>query len=188
MDIFEVVKTGTIEELQTAVQMFNINQRDPYGYTPLMIAEPYATIAFLIQHGAEVNAQNNWGLTALGCAVQAPDKGIAVVELLIQHGANIHVGHPIVFAEPAYLPILVASGADVNAQNAAGTTRLMTSAACIDVETATFLLDHGANPHITDRTGRTALHIAKEYRKRTTHQAHERADQYIALLQAYGAQ
>ncbi len=56
------------------------------------------------------------------------------------------------------MQLLLARGADVNAQNTAGSTALLWSVA--DPRKVRLLLDHGADPNIHSRSGRTALIVA----------------------------
>ena len=64
-----------------------VQLKGPGGSTPLMYAVLYgdvATVRQLIEHGADVNASNDAGATALMWAMEDPDK----VRLLLDHGAD----------------------------------------------------------------------------------------------------
>ncbi len=187
MDLFDIVRNGSIEELRAALSASNIEQTDKHGFTPLMLAETAEKTYLLLERGALVNAQTTNGLTALMCAVQAPDKGLDVVRALIEYGANVNLNQPLVLAEAIYLPLLVAHGADVNGQNPAGETRLIIAAYNLDYESAQFLLEHGANPHLKNVAGKTAYSIAQAVRKRTADSARRYADDFLTLLSTYGA-
>ena len=90
MDIFHIVRYGTLEELRAVLSPSNLDKIDQQGFTPLMLAEGLAKTVLLLQEGAHVNAQNNWGLTPLMCAVQAPDKGLDVAQALLEYGADVN--------------------------------------------------------------------------------------------------
>jgi ankyrin repeat protein len=76
----------------------DVNFRDEHGNTPLMIASGrgrLAVIEALLDHGADIHAVNNQGITALGWAYspeltgQLPFRvGREVVRMLKQHGAK----------------------------------------------------------------------------------------------------
>ena len=187
MDFFHIVQQENIEMLRNILNDVNIDQRDHYGNTALILVEDYEKTLLLLDHGADVNAQNNWGLTALSASVQGPDKGLPIVLLLLNYCANVHLSNPMVFAESQYVPILLASGADVNAQNAGGQTRLMVTAYSFDVATAQILLDHGAGPNFKNMYGQTVLTIAQVVGKRVVGDFSKHVDIFIALLQQYGA-
>jgi len=64
-----------------------------YDFTPLMAAS-YSndsnSVKVLLDAGAEIDAQNSWGNTALMCAAEYP-KNIYTVCLLIEKGANLYL-------------------------------------------------------------------------------------------------
>lgn len=76
-------------------------------------------LALLVEHGADVNAKNNDGWTALMLASQ--NGHVDVVNCLLSHGA------------------------DVNAKNERGATALMAASQNGHVEVVTCLLNHGAD-------------------------------------------
>lgn len=161
MDFLNLVRVGTVADLRAALTPALATVADSEGTTPLMIAEGVSRVVLLIAAGAHVNARNRYGLTPLKCAVQGPDKGMEVVELLLAAGADPNLSNPLVSAEAMYIPLLVAYGADVNQANRAGETRLMQAVWRLDFFTAAYLLVNGADPDrvtIDGRTARSELH------------------------------
>ena len=122
----------------------------------------------LIAHGADVNARNAAGCTALfRDAFDDPD----TAALLIEHGADVNARDsagrtPLIdvagFRSDA-VRFLVEHGADVNARDNRGLTCIH-EAALNSVETIEFLVAHGADLRAKDNRGRTALqYLAAKY-------------------------
>jgi ankyrin repeat protein/predicted Ser/Thr protein kinase len=108
---------------------------------PLVIAAARGNlqmVEMLLNSGAEVNAQDRSGTTALSAAVDG--------------------GHDEV------VPQLLAQGADVNRARTTGVTPLMIAAARGKQELVELLLNSGANTDATDRNGWTALASAVDNR------------------------
>ncbi|MCL2144046.1 MAG: ankyrin repeat domain-containing protein [Endomicrobia bacterium] len=117
----------------------NIEEKDKYGYTPLMLAlknnyaHPDIAIA-LIKYKADVNA-------ALPENSSAP--------LLISLGESIET-------KPKVIQALIDYGADVNAKNIEGITPLMYAAKYSSEEVIKILLKAGADMDIKDKNGKKA--------------------------------
>jgi uncharacterized protein len=164
------------------------------GQTALMLAARTGVVEIaelLVRHKARINAQEQWrGQTALmwAAAQSFPD----MVEFLIRHGASVKAraawndwGNQIT-SEPraqyrptgGLTPLLYAArsgcercvkailkaGADINLPNPDGITPLMTAIDNMNFDVAKYLLEQGANPHLWDWWGRTALYIAVDVR------------------------
>jgi Ankyrin repeats (3 copies)/Ankyrin repeat len=106
------------------------------GWTPLMIAaaEGHAeTVSALVEAGANVNATNALGRTAL---TFASSYGLAaIVKVLLDH-----------HADPNIIP-----------KDSTGWTAVIAAAHNGHLEVVRLLLDHGADVSIQDKQGRTAL-------------------------------
>ena len=116
----------------------DVNLSTDNNRTPLMTACEYGhvnTVTFLIEHGANVNLQDRDGLTAVHYAV----RGSQACEIL---------------------SCLMENGADVDTKTFDDCTPLMIAAEIGDTKVATFLIEHGANVDLPDKTGATALYYA----------------------------
>src|SRR5947209_7901486 len=161
-----------------------------YGSSPLAEAVKVANarlVEMLLVAGSNVEVPNQEGQTALMLAARAGSLDVA--ELLVRHGANVNARETwrgqtaLMWAAAArsaeLTRFLIAHRADVNARAlandwptqltgeprnqyrpAGGLTPLLYAArsGCTDCVQA--LLDAGANPHLWDWWGRTALYIA----------------------------
>ena len=168
----------------------NVDAANADGETALMLASRNGIVPIaqlLLRHGANVNAREAWrGQTALMWA--AAEKQPEIVELLLARHATVNIrasstdwGNQIT-SEPRaqYRPTggmtpliyaarsgcercaqaLLKAGADVNLPNPDGITPLMTALDNLHYDLAKYLLERGANPHLWDWWGRTALYIA----------------------------
>lgn len=157
----------------------DVNAQSPYRGTALINAvsnTPYfgqpayslsaATIKYLIDKGANVNAAGKDGETALmSAALNASDE---LVRMLVAAGANVNAknraGKTALMYAPRYhnsnpevVRVLLAAGADVNAADEEGRTALMQAAFVGSAEIAGLLLGAKASVNAKDRKGMTAL-------------------------------
>ncbi len=123
----------------------NIEERDRYGYTPLMYAvyyDRYEAAKFLIEKHADVNARDASGEFPLLIAVA--NDNAAMVKLLLDNGA------------------------DVNARNASGMIPLHYAAIHAKPEknnnVTALLLERGADASVMDNDGQTPLKCALTYK------------------------
>jgi len=168
----------------------NVDAPNQDGETALMLASRTGSLDVakkLVASGANVNAIEQYrGQTALMWAAEGafPD----VTKLLIEHGADVHTRATVndwgvqVTNEPRaqYRPTggltpllyaarsgcadcvraILAAGEDIDRPTPDGVTALMLAIDNFEFDTAKVLLDAGANPHISDWWGRTALYLA----------------------------
>ncbi|XP_068143289.1 protein TANC2 isoform X1 [Drosophila tropicalis] len=125
-------------------------------------------INILLSRGAQINARNRQGFTALWLAVK--EGHLSVVEQLLQRGALLdeHLGENrktplMIAAEEGHLELLellLARGSNLEAQDHEGFTAL--SWACLrgHLAAAKCLIEQGCNRHHEDHNGRTALDLA----------------------------
>jgi uncharacterized protein len=153
-------------------------------------------VEMLVKAGANVNAVEAFQRqTPLMWAVTAPKHAAEMTTLLLSKGANVkaralYTDWPNqLSSEPRgqYRPVggltallyaarngcsncvnaLIGAGADVNVPTPEGVTPLMISLDNDHNDVATLLLDRGANPHVADWWGRTALWIVVDRKEAT---------------------
>ncbi len=119
----------------------------------------------MIAKGADVNAQDNNGLTPLHYACGA---GKEMTETLLKAKANPNIQNkkgqtPLMYQirtrSKEEMATLLAHGANVNAKDGFGRTALMYAAQVGLKDKVAFLLEKGANPLFFDRSGHTALSL-----------------------------
>jgi uncharacterized protein len=137
------------------------------GHTALTLASfsgSEQAVRLLLDAGAAVDTRSGYG-TALIVA----DGNMDLAKLLLSRGADPNKAIDrdgdtalmrAAFRRSAMVPILVAAGADVNAQNKSGATALMRAAEADLADAARVLLDAGAQVDLRTQRGRTALIIA----------------------------
>ena len=147
-----------------------VDRRTDFGsYTALVLAgyTPYTNVvAVLIQHGADVNAQDQMGMSALHCAAYKGQTGTA--RLLVQHGADLSLTNSYGFTPlreavgkgpPELVALLLNAGASVNVRDQRGWqplhAALRSDALSTDARATIVaaLLEHGADPNFANVGG-----------------------------------
>ena len=152
--LFEAMRRGEASSVRAAIQDgVDVNSRDTDGSTFLIQAALYAQpsdLEFLLAHGADVNAANQAGHTALMRAM--PD--LAKIKLLVEHGADVNVSAggttPLVVAAGIssaedVVRYLIAKGADVKAIDIQGADAVMKASIAGAAGNLKILLDAGAS-------------------------------------------
>ena len=197
------------------------NSKNEDGMTVLMLSARSGGLdvaKLLVERGADVNTKEQWrGQTALMWAVDSNYPDIA--ELLIARGADVHVRAmandwdaqitsepraqyrptggmtPLLYAARSGCTRCVAAilkaGANIDRPTPDGITPLMIAIDNLRFDTAKLLLEQGANPHVWDWWGRTALYIAVDmssyhFRRAPIQPAGASAIDIIRLLLAAG--
>ncbi len=150
--------------------------QDEKGYTPFLEAVSYANldiIKLLIEHGADIHAENNYGVNVLFMA--SCNKDIEVFKFFLDKGFDIHATDKykrsilMFYLDESHIhnvdiiKFLLELGVDVNARSERGYTALMRAVdANCDVEIVRMLLYAGANVTHTDFLNQNALFFACE--------------------------
>lgn len=137
--VLKAAKKGDVEKMRKILTPMTINCRDTAGRnsTPLHLACGYNNIEvarFLLENGAEVNAQDRGGLIALHNASSYGHLEIAA--LLIEHGAS------------------------VNQPDKWGFTPLHEAAQKGRTQICSLLLSHGANVYLETHEGQLPIDLA----------------------------
>jgi uncharacterized protein len=123
----------------------------------------------LLEHGADVNAAQGDGMTALHWAVRNQD--VEVARSLIYAGANVRAATRLNAVTPLWLAaqtgdavmvyMLLDNKAEADAPNGDGVTPLMIAAASGNPDAVHILIERGANPNAAEKTyGQTPLMFA----------------------------
>jgi ankyrin repeat protein len=153
-----------------------VNVQTSEGTTPLMLAALYGTadtVRLLTEHGADPNAVDKNGASALLLAAGDLEK----VRSLVERGANVNarsaLGNTPLIAAAAHsdnlevVKLLIENGADVHAKNVNNVSALAAAVVASDAATVRFLLDRGCKPgHINNlfgAAGNSLLEIAAQY-------------------------
>ncbi|KAL7918360.1 ankyrin repeat-containing domain protein [Trichoderma austrokoningii] len=147
----------------------------PKKQTPLFLAvmapsiHALATVDALVSHGADIEARDEDGMTALAHATRKKGKR-AVFELLVSRGAKLDVrdnlGRTLLMqaamgGSATCIDLLIEIGQNVNDQDDAGLTALHHALMTGALHVWPPLLRAGADPEITDREGLSAYAWAR---------------------------
>lgn len=154
-----------------------VNETNTFGCTATLWAVSFAyedILALLLTSGADVNQTDAIGRSPLMVAAQRG--ALSIVKNLVSAGADLfHVqlggeheqGNTALHyaaeraQNSAVIGYLLEQGLDIDAVNEAGQSALMHAARRGNLENIQILLKAGANPHLNDKNGDTALGFAK---------------------------
>jgi ankyrin repeat protein len=145
----------------------DVNKRDKHLATPLHFASFFGHIEItkaLLDHGANVHAQNDNGQTPL-------------------HQVSLHSEYQ-EYGHNHFAKLMLEHGADVNAWDKDQETPLHSASFMSNLEVARVLLDHGANIHARNVHGQTPLHIVSQG---ILHYSEESESDLVELLLSRGA-
>jgi cytohesin len=174
--IHDAARKGDVSKIKALLQADPklVSAQDKNGDTPLHVACLHGQLAaaqLLIDSGADVNAKNNYGAFTPGDlgAVFSSSNHQDPVRLLTVHGVDsrdMKNGYtPLdlcLFASShkELMELLVAKGADVNAQASSGATPLFFAVLRDQPEDVKFLIAKGSNVNLPDAYGGTILDAA----------------------------
>jgi ankyrin repeat protein len=153
---YSAIRENNLAELKALLHQPNPADHPPdrRGITPLMYAAEVGSVdamRILIDHGVDVNAQNDFGSTALMWSVPDPSK----VRLLLDHGAQVSLtarsGRSALiiaaFTNPSaeVVRLLLAKGAKVDVMDLRHVTPLNAATFGNDTATVRLLVDAGAD-------------------------------------------
>ena len=166
-----------------------VHARTIYKSTPLHWASSIgdnsndgSVARFLLEHGADINAQNRQGLTPLHWASNSGTP--EVVRVLLEHGADVEVkddtGRTALHWTSSsgrleVVRLLLEHGADVVVKDNSGKTALHWASKRGKLEIVHLLLEQGADVEVKNNDGKTALQLADGH------------DKVVELLREYGA-
>ena len=171
--LFAAIRRGAAGEVARLIARgVDANARDAHGTPALMAAALFADanmVELLLERGADPNLADESGATALMWSV--PDH--VKVQRLLDRGAVVdqrsETGRTALLVAASYprtvdlLRLLLARGADVRAQDRAGTTALALAVRSADIDVVRFLAERGLNPEALAPGARRAA-LARNYR------------------------
>lgn len=169
-EVYQAIRSNDMAKLRALVRTAaDANAKTDAGDPLLMIAASVGSeesMRFLLDQGADVNAQNAFGSTALIWA--ATD--LAKVQLLVARGANVNAAAKtgrtaamVAAMSEGAAPIvrlLASKGADLKARDAFQSTLLIAAATGNNLDIMRLALDAGVDPSASSVTGVTALFMA----------------------------
>ena len=165
-ELFQAIRSDDLGAIRQHLNADTLEARDSRGATALMHAAAFGSLEamrLLLAAGADVNAKNDFGATALLWCARDGEKA----RLLIEHGAEVNVRSkqgrtPLMLASMRdggsdIVTLLLSKGTDVNVSDTRGETALGLAAAYGDVDTMRLLIAKGADIHAANQKGATPL-------------------------------
>lgn len=131
-------------------------------------------VTVLLDYGASLDDRGRYGFTALHYAVRGGK--LPLIKLLLERGAEVdaldenavtpllHLSKTRSKADPIpVMELLVANGANINARDENQATLLMYFAKQGQVAAAQWLLEHGADRHACNKSGKTAVQLGRKH-------------------------
>ncbi|UCE61244.1 MAG: ankyrin repeat domain-containing protein [Phycisphaerales bacterium] len=181
LDLHTAAGAGDLARMDTLLRQSPdlVHARDALGFTPLDVAARNLRVKaaeLLIEAGADVNAKDRHGTTALHVvlAVHRKEKGLqthrkALVSLLIKSGADVKATdgrgktplHIVAMTgQDPLLELLHKAGTDLAAKDHLGRTPLHYAAMYDHPTVIDWFLAHGVDSSVKDKQQNTPLHCA----------------------------
>ena len=163
---YNAIRANDLPALNALLKSRGPNTRDSRGTTPLMYAAAGGSVdalRALIAAGADVNAANDFGATALMWGITDAEKVRALVAAGADVRARSRMGRtPLYLAaandgSSATVKLLLERGADPSARDNQQSTPLIAAALANDIAGIRLLLDRGAGVNDADTFGTTPL-------------------------------
>src|SRR5579864_5015718 len=170
-ELFQAIRNGDARAIRRALTTETLEAPDSRGATPLMYAAAFGSIdamKMLLEAGADVNAKNNFGASALLWCARDGEKA----RMLIEHGADVNVRSkqgrtPLMLASMReggadIVALMLSKGADVNVADTHGETALGLAAEYGGMDNVRLLVAKKANIHVLNQKGQTPLILAAQ--------------------------
>jgi len=152
----------------------DLDARDEDGKTALVRAagaENARMVRVLVDHGADVQAADAKGMTALHAAAASPADAriLPMVSALLAAGADVHAqgmdGRTPLFgaASKAAVDLLLDAGADIEHRDRSGNTPLTCAAMTWKPHAMRALLERGADPEAANLDGRSCIDLVRHH-------------------------
>jgi ankyrin repeat protein len=165
-ELIQMIRQNDLAGLKARLAKGDANAKDGRDTTLLQHAAAIGStesVKLLLESGADVNAQNPLGLSALTLAADQPEK----VKLLVAKGANVNAATklgrtPLLLAShcagcSSTLKLLIDKGANVKAKDGRNHNAVLEAAQMNDLDSVKILLAAGAEADAADDDGFTPL-------------------------------
>ena len=164
--IFELFQGAENLDYEKIVEILQaqVNSKVDAGKLALVLDRNERMVKLLLEHGAQVNLQDNAGRSAL-MLVKQEEKYI--IDMLLEHGAQMNLqdnaGKSALMhaTSSKMVKVLLQVGVQIDLQDNDGKTALMHASKKGAMPIVRMLIEHGVQVNLQDNTGKSALMYAK---------------------------